>query len=255
MSLHIIKTEALVLNALRWQESSKIVHLFSEDLGYIKIIAKGAFRPKSPFRGVMETLNHIETIISTRETRGLQILTSATLLDSYLEIREDLGKTGVAFSVLEMLKKLFSVHEPVKPFFQYIMGLFAALNVKDSGPAMMYLNHFLLQLSKTLGFGWTFEVCLNCKNIPEKFPVMPDYQNGGILCGSCRDRFPATGSGLSQKQWKRICDFSETEPALLPGILASETFELTADFSDLLLKHLTHHTEEPLELKSLKWYG
>jgi DNA repair protein RecO (recombination protein O) len=250
----IIKTEALVLNALRWQESSKIVHLFSADHGYIKIIAKGALRPKSPFRGVLETLNHIETIISTKETRGLQILTSATLLNSYMEIRDDLEKTGVAFSILEMLKKLFSVHEPLKPFFQYITDLFAALNSRNAVPPMMYLNHFLLQVSKALGFGWTFDRCLSCKNVPDKFPLILDYQNGGVVCGNCRNRFPALGRELTEKLWMKIRDFSVMEIAPLAGAPAYDPGSLMPDFTDLLLTHLAHHTEVSLELKSLKWY-
>lgn len=250
----IIKTEALVIYTMRWQESSKIVHLFSADQGYIKIIAKGAFRPKSPFRGVMETLNHIEAVISTKETRGLQILTSASLLNSFMDIREHLDKTAVSFAILEMLKKLFSIHEPVQPFFQYLIELLSALNSPGAGDAKLYLNHFLLQLSKTLGFGWTFKRCLSCKKPPEQFPVMLDYQNGGIICGNCLNRFPVSGNELTHTQWEHIARFSELDAASLPGWSQSVPANTVPDTSDILLKHIVHHTELSLDLKSLKWY-
>lgn len=243
-----------MLHASRWQESSKIVQLFSADYGYIKIIARGAFRPKSPFRGTLEALNYIEAIISSKETRGLQILTSATLLDSYMNIREDLEKTAAAFSVLEMLKKLFSVHEPVKPFFQYIIELFSALNSPGAGEAPVYLSHFLLQLSNTLGFGWTFGSCLSCKKPPEKFPALLDHQNGGIICGNCRGRFPASGTELSQKEWEQILKLSGARTASLPEAAQPGQQKFIASLVDMLLKHIAYHSESALELKSLKWY-
>ncbi|HQU71220.1 MAG TPA: recombination protein O N-terminal domain-containing protein, partial [Calditrichia bacterium] len=52
----VLKTEALILGALRWRESSKIVHLYTRELGAVSVIAKGALRPKSPFRGALEAL-------------------------------------------------------------------------------------------------------------------------------------------------------------------------------------------------------
>ena len=55
-----IKTEALVIHGMRWSDTSKIIHLFTSEKGYIKLIARGAMKPKSPFRGVLENLNHIE---------------------------------------------------------------------------------------------------------------------------------------------------------------------------------------------------
>lgn len=250
----IIKTEALVIYSMRWQESSKIVHLFSADQGYIKIIAKGAFRPKSPFRGVMEALNHIEAVISSKETRGLQILTSASLLNSFMNIRENLDKTAVSFAILELLKKLFSVHEPVQPFFQYIIELLSALNSPDAGDAKLYLNHFLLNLSKTLGFGWNFKRCLSCKKSPEQFPVMLDYQNGGVICGNCLNRFPVSGNELTRAQWEQMVRFSDLAAASLPEWSQSVPENAIPDTSDVLLKHITHHTELSLDLKSLKWY-
>jgi len=50
-------TIAIVLGSKNFMESDKIVHLYSEDLGKIRAIAKGARRITSKFVGHLETLN------------------------------------------------------------------------------------------------------------------------------------------------------------------------------------------------------
>ncbi len=246
----LIKTEALVIYTTRWQESSKIVHLFSEEHGYIKAIAKGAFRPKSHFRGVLETLNFIEIIISQKSTRSLQIISQAAMLNSFLKIREDLQKTSIAFAILEIIKKLLSTHEPVSDFFRYTTDLLSALNDTGSKYTRAYLWHFLLVLSQTLGFGWEFDKCLRCKKTPAVFPVELEYQNGGVLCGNCHQPQPRRISSLTEKQLTMLTKFSQLAPVDLEEFNAA----VFPDFIDILLQHLTYHTELALDLKSLKWY-
>lgn len=250
----ILKTEALVLYAMRWQESSKIVHLYTAEAGYLKVIAKGAFRPKSPFRGALEALNRIEAIISTRQTRGLQILTSASLLDSYLNIREDLHKTALGFAALEVLKKLFSTHEPVQPFFHYLADWLAALNSENLPNPGMYLWHFLIRATRVLGFEGALHHCLHCRKAPEAFPVLLDYRQGGLLCGECRGQRGGMGLELNPAQWKSLAAISEAEVSALVQLPAAETQALPQELTEVLLQYLAHHTEIPLELKSLKWY-
>ena len=70
-----IKTQALVLNSIKWKDSSRIVTLFTHQQGRIKVIVHGAAREKSRFRGKLETLNLLECLIAYRKSRSLQVLT------------------------------------------------------------------------------------------------------------------------------------------------------------------------------------
>ncbi|HHJ52190.1 MAG TPA: hypothetical protein ENJ89_03250, partial [Caldithrix abyssi] len=51
------KSNAIILSAIRWHDSSKIITLYAREWGKIKVIAKGALRRTSPFGGKLETLN------------------------------------------------------------------------------------------------------------------------------------------------------------------------------------------------------
>jgi len=250
----LIKTEAIVLSTTRWHESSKIIHLFSRDAGDIKVLAKGALRPKSPFRGVLEAMNHAEVIISHRESRSLQILTSATLLNAFLNIREDLKKTAVGYSILELLKKLFPVHEPVKDFFEYLISLLSALNQSSLPNPEPFLWHFLFRLSETLGFGWHLAQCQGCRQPPARFPVALDTQKGGIFCPPCQTAANASPILLEEEQWKVLWRFINSPPDTIEHIVDKNFTEFYEYLNDILLKHLMYHTDIPLELNSLKWY-
>ncbi len=251
----IIKTEALVLRTQKWQESSRIVHLFSADEGHLRLIAKGAYRPKSPFRGVLEVLNHIEVVYSHKPGRGLQILTGASLLNAFLRIREDLDKTAVAFAMLELVNTLLREHEPLVYLFEYQVSLLKELNDSGKTATHIFLWHFLLRLSEALGFGWNIEYCLECRKElarPAR-AAQADLLRGGFYCVECRPGPLAPPAGLAPVLYKWIKTLSEIAPkgiSKLPERLSSQDLHI----ENLLLKHLEYHTETRLDLKSLKWY-
>lgn len=248
------KTEAIVLNTTRWRESSKIVHLFSADYGYLKVIAKGAFRPKSPFRGLLEALNHLEIVFSHRDDRDLQILTAATLANSFLDIRENLQKTAIAFSVLELIKKLFATHEPVVDFFRYTASWLTSLDAHSQIEIKGYLWHYLFKLSQTLGFGWELEKCQRRDAIPEIFPVFLDFRRGRILCPGPDHHRASDEISLDGKAWRQLFDLSTISTEKLPELTRAGQFFTHPDVTEILLKHLEYHTESRIELKSLNWY-
>ena len=251
----IFKTEAIVLRSSRWSESSKIVHLFTKDKGYLKIIAKGAFQEKSEFRGTLETLNFVEIIVSHKETRGLQLITSASLQNSFQKIREDLQKTAVAFSVIEIIQQFLQTHEPIIGFFLYTVDLLEAINSSNFLDHKIYLWHFLIKLSDTLGFGWSLQRCMVCNTLPETPILFLDHENGGVICQNCKPKVKVDGIQIDQKQWQFLKTLAETDVNEIHHSFNESHVKPETDFTNILLKHLSFHTDMFIELKSLKWYG
>lgn len=251
----IFKTEALVLRSSRWSESSKIVHLFSNDKGYLKVIAKGAFQEKSSFRGTLETLNFVEIIVSHKETRGLQLITSASLQNSFQKIREDLQKTGIAFSVIELIQQFLQTHEPIPQFFLYTIDLLSTLNESLASNHKIFLWHYLMALSDTLGFGWSLDQCMNCNTSPETNIVFLDYENGAIVCQNCKSRIQMNGIKINNKQWQVLQSISEIDINQIESFMKEILEKVEIDYTNILVKHLSFHTDTFVELKSLKWYG
>ncbi len=251
-----LKTRALVLQNIRWSDTSKIVHLFTEERGNLKTIAKGALRPKSPFRGVLENLNAVEVVLSLKETRSLQIVSEASLLNPFGHIRENLNSMAVALSILELVKGTVRYEEEVHELFNFTLETLLHLEQIRNRHQLLFLLKYLLFLSHYLGFGWNLHHCRVCGKVPEQFPVSVDLVNGGIVCQRCRPAPPpAGGMGLSEFHRKVLLWLDRVPLADLATLDRQQLPE--QDYQrllDLLLDHLNYHTEQNLQLKSLKMY-
>ncbi|MEJ2634495.1 MAG: DNA repair protein RecO [Calditrichia bacterium] len=253
--MQTLKTEALVVQSMRWSDTSKIVHLFCEEKGYLKVIAKGAMRPKSQFRGVLENLNRIEAVISVRESRGLQIISQAALTDPYSNIREDLSATAIAYSMMEIIKAFVHYNEAARPLFQFTVRLLESLNRKDSSHPRLHLFRFILFVSDYLGFGWNSSECRVCGREPRKFPLKVDLVNGAVICPDCRSELIQRPYWLERFQWELLVNLQDTSPEELHQFLQNVPEDTSyRPLLEMLLAHINYHTDQTLQLKSLKMY-
>ncbi|MFZ0389807.1 MAG: DNA repair protein RecO [Calditrichia bacterium] len=245
-----VKTEALVVHSIRWSETSKIVHLFTEKIGSVKVLAKGALRPKSSFRGTLENLNHLEVVLNIRESRSLQHIHQAALLDSFSNIRDNLDATAEAFAILELIQKLLRFNEPGELLFRQTIGILQDLNRPGSNSAgFSHLLRYLLILTDYLGFSWEFGYCRGCGTVPGRFPLQVDVPTGAVYCRSCNPPQGAASVRLEYPQWELL-------RRLKAGSLqdAARNESAAAPLISLLLSHLNFHTEQSVQLKSLKMY-
>jgi DNA repair protein RecO (recombination protein O) len=249
----LYKTTALVLRSTPWSESSKIVHLFTPDKGIIKVIAKGALQPKSDFRGVLETLNHIEIVVAHKESRGLQILSAASTVNSFLRTKENLNKTAITFSFLELIGQFLKLHEPVPDFFHYTIRTIGKLDNDSNQNFKQYLWQFVLKISTILGFGWDFTHCLICGLSLTEGPFFPDYQKGGIICSNCNRLKKLGGQELNISELEILNKLNTA--ALNSNQFGQLLKNVQRDFTNILLQHLSYHTDTFVELISLKLYN
>jgi DNA repair protein RecO (recombination protein O) len=249
-----LKSQALVLYNMRWKESSKIVHLFSEEKGYLKVIARGALRPKSPFRGTMENMNHVEVLVTIKETRGLQILSQADLINPFSHIRDDLSATAMTFSIMELLRALVHENEASHSLFRYTILCLEGLNHAPVNHPLLYLMNFILYVSENLGFGWDFQECRVCKKPAENFIPQLDPIHGALICPDCHTRITEKTYSVSNDQLKLLSGIQSCSPDLLEQWSNDVDRKNFRGLLDILISHLSYHTDQNLELKSLKMY-
>ena len=75
----IISTNAIVLKAIPYGDTSVICRLFTEEQGKISVIAKGAWRKKRAMGFMLEPMKHIHIQYYHKNTRDIQILKSTDL--------------------------------------------------------------------------------------------------------------------------------------------------------------------------------
>jgi len=243
----MIKTKALVIHSIRWHETSKIVTLFSREFGLIKAIARGVFRKNSPLAGRLETLNLILAIISFKETRELQIITTADLLESFPSIKSDWQRLPYALAILELIQKVIHPAHKDEVFFDFVVQMIRAISLTKT--PLVVLWYFLLKLSSYLGFKPDLDQCSICQKKNFKDGVFFILQKGGLVCMDCANQalhqLKLTEYDLSFLQKLQTFPYKKIHEL-------DTKFGFSVDFTTMLLQYLNVHLGHPLRLESLK---
>ena len=147
---------AYILHARSYRETSQILEVFTPGFGRTGLVARGARRPKSPFRGI---LNPFQPLRVSWSGRG----ELATLRQA-----ETVGAAGVmtgtsvmaGFYVNELLLKLLHRHDPHPDLFANYSSLIGKLAEDASaGDASVekYLRKFELELLQAIGYALDLE--------------------------------------------------------------------------------------------------
>lgn len=82
------RVEAVVLRHSDWGEADRMLTIFTRELGKLRVVAKGARRPRSRKAGHLEPFTRVALLLA--RGREIWIVTQAETLDAYLPVRDDL---------------------------------------------------------------------------------------------------------------------------------------------------------------------
>jgi len=97
-----VSTPAIVLGAIRFSETSKIVRLATRDLGIQSAIARGALRPKSSFGASLQALSEGQAQLYLKESRELQTLAAFDLTHLRVGLAAELPRYAAASALAEV---------------------------------------------------------------------------------------------------------------------------------------------------------
>jgi DNA repair protein RecO (recombination protein O) len=144
---------AFVLHSYPYKETSLIVDVFSRDHGRIALVAKGAKRPHSKLRGVLQTFQPLSVGWSGKAE--MRTLTAAEWIGGLLPLEKSALLCG--FYLNELLVKLLARDDPHPALFDHYV---ATLNqLAHDEPAPIVLRKFERALLKETGVGGDFTVC------------------------------------------------------------------------------------------------
>ncbi len=181
----IIKTEAVVLSKLDYGDSSSIAALYTKDYGKLSVIIKGARSPKSKIGTLVDPLNHIGIVIYKKDTRDLQILSSADIINHYPKLKEDLECLKFAYAVLELVKNLTVEHEHNLRLFRGIVRILSLMNASKENPKILFLRFFMFFLTE-LGYEVQLDNCFSCGKSNLKGSQLSYNFENGIFCEDCK---------------------------------------------------------------------
>lgn len=255
--MSIEKTEAIVLRAVNYRDTSKIVTFYTKRYGKMSAIAKGARNPKSKFGSLFQPLNYLQIVFYRRENRQLQYVSSSDFVKYFKSLTTNVEKLSVAISLIEIVNRVMHDEEENERLFGLLVDSLDELNnlsveAKETSPLNVFI-HFGLHLAMNLGFAPNFGNCLICSksiNVEKKRKISYVIEKGGPLCEECSSKVSST--------------FVISSPAFLilrslarlsSGAAARSRMELALQFelSNFVFVYLRRHSDSLKEIKSLKF--
>jgi DNA repair protein RecO (recombination protein O) len=139
----------LVLRTRRLTESSLIIHWLTPNLGRVATVAKGALRPKSPFRGKVD-LFYLGDFSFVRSRRSeLHTLREVSVRETYPAIRRELGRLQQASYAAALVEQVTEAETPLVEIFGLVQGFLVAL--ANIAPQPHLLFAFELKVLAELG--------------------------------------------------------------------------------------------------------
>jgi DNA repair protein RecO (recombination protein O) len=243
----LASTPAIVLSALRYSETSKIVRLATRELGVQSAIAKGALRPKSRFGGALQVLSEGQAQLLTKEGRELNILTGFDLRQLHVGLAADLERYAVACALAEVMLR-FAPPDPHPDSFEMLQHALMQLETAPASSIQALGFRLLWGLVSVLGFAPSIDACvIDGTPLPERGPLPFSTRDGGALCPSCAAQRGAT----RLPQGDRADLVALLEPAATLPELDSRH---EAAHRRLLARYIRYHLAEGANLPALEFW-
>ncbi len=180
-------TRALLLRRVSYGESDLVVTLFTEALGRVSALARGARRSQKRFGGSLEPMHTLSVRIDERAGAELLALREATLETPRHHLVRDLDRMQAAGRALGWIRRAAPPRTPEPDAWRVLLELLDRLDdERDARAPRLHLAELGLRLLAALGWGLDLERCVRCgKPCEPGRAAMLDAARGGLVCRAC----------------------------------------------------------------------
>jgi len=139
----------LVLRTRLLTETSLIVQWLTPGFGRLATVAKGALRPKSPFRGKLDLFYRADFSFSRSRRSELHTLREVSLRETHPVLRQELACLRQASYCATLVEQTCETETPLPAVFELMIGLLKHLGAHEPQPQVMFA--FELKLLSELG--------------------------------------------------------------------------------------------------------
>jgi len=233
----IEKSQGIVLNSIKYGDSSKIVTVFTKDFGKIAFIAKGARAAKSKFGASLELLTVSEFTFYNKLSIDLLLLSNSDIIKSNIKLTKDSNILLVGLMIAEVINNTQEKRSINHELFDFSQNLIFQLSDYQFNPFSIF-NIFMNGLSSMMGFGLIWDNYQSNNN-----DAAISLENGSIIYDKYMN--------------KNIYKFSNEEINYFYNLINSEIvndFEFNKKaiihFYDFWVQYFSFHLERKFVLKS-----
>ena len=206
----LVKTRAVVLKSQRFGEADRIVTFYTERLGKLAGIGKGARRLKSRLGGGLEPFGLVNLTVFDKSPEMLVRISQVDIIQSFGNIREDLARITSAAHMVNMIKAITPDRDPHSNIFNTLVGGLQSLD--DGNDPELCSLLFQVHVLGQSGFRPQTDHCAGCNSDINLAHAVFSSRSGGLVCRPCRERivdrcFPLSAGSLAFIQQARRLPF------------------------------------------------
>ena len=179
----VYKTEAIVLRSMNLGEADRVLTVLTPRLGKLRVIAKGVRRTRSRIGGALEPFSDVQLVLAVGRT--FDVVTSSSLEDPHLGLRNDLHSTAAAWYVVELADRFCEGAADSHEAFRLLAQSLSALDAGSAVQREVVARWFELALLDAMGFRPELTRCLECGAGIEPVGNAFSPAAGGVLCPQC----------------------------------------------------------------------
>lgn len=179
--MSLFKTSGVIIKSADYKENDKLLWIYTEELGKITAIAKGAKKNKSRLFSVTSTLCYSDYVVF--KGKNLFNLQEGKIINSFKGLMSNLDKLTYASYVCELIDIGLEDGEIDKNLYiEFIKTLY--LLDTDAIDYELLIRSFELKLLKATGYGINLETCSICKRKIRTSKYI-NLQSYGGICENC----------------------------------------------------------------------
>ncbi|HEX6059744.1 MAG TPA: DNA repair protein RecO [Gemmatimonadaceae bacterium] len=187
----LLVTDALVLHAFDYLESSRILRLATREAGVVSVLAKGARRSRSRYGSALDLFAEGSAQMYVKPGRDLHTLSAFEVARSRPAIAEDLGRFTGAAAIAELVLR-FANEEASPVLYDTVLAALDGLAAAPPLGAREAALRGAWRLVTELGFAPSLDLCSRCHTPVERSgPAMFSHPAGGLVCTRCARLEPA----------------------------------------------------------------
>lgn len=167
---------AMVIGHVDYKESSKIIRLFSRELGIISAIARGAKRPKSRMQNLSSLYCLGEFSLLRRD--DFYYIKEGRVIDLNEGLREDIRSIYCAQLCVDLIEKSLLDHQVNRDLFDLLAKTVGLIPVSENKFRLMSM--FVIKYVSMIGYKPQLKTCVDCGKMPN--PMGFSISKGGIIC-------------------------------------------------------------------------
>jgi len=142
-------TRGILLRKRKLSDTSLIVSWCTNSLGIIQTVARGARRPRSPFRGQLDLFFEAELSIAKSRKSNLHTLREVVVVNAFAGIRTDHRRTQAASYFVELIEVCTEIEHHEPEIFHLLERAFGYLDQYDADQRAIL--HFETELARITG--------------------------------------------------------------------------------------------------------